>query len=86
MSQNGQRYSRREIARLLKVKEVELMQGERGAVVEFIERQHGGLDRETCNKWIALGAPVPSSRAGSHSRMDYGPLLATGRVKGLDVR
>lgn len=86
MSQNGQSYTRRDVARLLKIKEAELMAGERGAVVEFLERRHGRLDRELVNRWVAMGAPTPSTMAGATGRMDYGLLMEAGMVKGLDVR
>ena len=64
MSQNGQSYSRGELSRLLKMKEQDMMQGERGVIIERIERQHGKLDREVCDRWLRMGAPTPSSLAG----------------------
>ncbi len=86
MSQNGQSYTRRDVARLLNVKEHDLMQGERGVIIEHMERQNGGrLDREIVNRWIAMGAPTPSSLAGATGRMDYTPLAGTKFARGIEA-
>lgn len=85
MSQNGQSYSRRDVARLLNVEEHELMQGERGVIIERIERQHGKLCREICDRWLRMGAPTPSSLAGVAGRMDYTPLVGTKYARGIEA-